>query len=104
MNYSHIRLSWSRPSERNDFIASYLVILRNPSGNTDKNFTVSAPSTSLVLEALTGNTMYSVNVIAVTVFNGELLNSNVTSTTVTTQTGSKLILFISVIFLSYFMT
>ena len=89
LNYNHIELSWSRPRERNDFIASYLVTLNNPSTNTATNYTVSAPSTSLVVEALTGNTMYSFNVVAVTVFSREVLNSNVTSTTATTETGSK---------------
>ena len=93
MNYSHVKLSWSRPNERNNFIASYLVILRDPSANTASNFTVSAPRTSIVVEALTGNTMYTFDVVAVTVFNGKLLNSNVTSTSVTTQTGSKLCTF-----------
>ena len=90
LDHSHIRLSWSKPNARNDYVASYLVTLRNPSVNTDTNFTVPAPNTSLVVEALTGNTMYRFSVIAVTVFNGEQLNSNATSTTVTTHTGSKL--------------
>ena len=89
MNYTHVKLSWNKPNERNNFIASYLVILRNPPANTANNFTVPTPRTSLIIEALTGNTLYMFDVIAVTMFNGKLLNSNVTSTSVTTQTGSK---------------
>ena len=90
LNYSHMQLSWNKPRYRSDHIDLYRVILRNPVANTTINFIVDAPNTSLVVQALTGDTMYSFDVVAITMFNGEYLNSNVTSRTITTQTGSKL--------------
>lgn len=89
LNYSHVRLTWNKPNSRNDFITSYFVTLRDPSANTVTNFTVPTPTTSLMVEALTGNTMYTFDVMAVSMFNGKQLNSNITSTSVTTPTGSE---------------
>ena len=89
VNHSHVWLSWNKPHNRSEYITTYLVILRDPSAKTATNFTVPSPDTSLMVGALTGNTMYNFDVIAVTVFNGEQLYSNVTSTQVTTQTGRE---------------
>ena len=89
VNYSHVQLSWNKPRNRSEYITAYLVTLRDPSAKTAMNFTVPSPTTSLMVEGLTGNTMYRFNVIAVSMFNGEQLYSNVTSTQVTTPSGSE---------------
>lgn len=64
--------------------------MRKPSTNTVANYTITVPNTSVVIEALTGNTMYRFDVIAISMFNGIRLNSNVTSTSFATPTGSEL--------------
>ena len=90
LNYSHMQLSWNKPSKRNNYVYLYWVTLRNHVADATRNFTsLLAPNTSLVVEALTRNTLYSFDVVAITVFKGEVLNSNVTSITITTQPGSK---------------
>lgn len=89
VNYSHIQLSWSRPHNRSEYISTYLVILRDPSAKTATNITMLSPDTSLMVGALAGNTMYSIDVTAITEFNGEQLYSNITSAQVTTPTGRE---------------
>ena len=63
--------------------------MRDNSTETVTNFIVTAPDTSLMVEALTGNTVYNFDVVAISVFIGEQLISNVTSTKVTTPTGGE---------------
>ena len=89
LNYTHVNLSWSKPNSRNEYITSYFVTMRDNSAKTVTNFTVTAPDTSLMVEALTGNTLYNFDVVVISVFIGEQLISNVTSTHVITPTGGE---------------
>lgn len=94
LNYSHVNLSWNKPSSINDYITSYFVKLQSSLADDVKNFTVHAPNTSLLVEVLIGNTQYTFDVTAITVFNGNRLDSNVTSVSITTPTGSEFSIFV----------
>jgi len=63
--------------------------LKDFSTDTVTNFTVPVPSTSLVVQTLTGNNEYAFNVTAVSMFRDMQLYSNVTSVSVATPTGSE---------------
>lgn len=101
LNHTHVKLTWNKPNDRNEYIHSYFVTLRNlSSNNIVTNFTIPVGTTSLMVKSLMGNTQYTFDVIAVSIFNGKQLNSNTTHTDVITPIGSEFKIFTNVILLT----
>jgi len=80
-----------RPRDRNNYITSYIVRLKQTATNSIREVTVQSPL-RITIGNLTGNTLYAVDVIAISVFNNETLLSNESSIDFTTETGRKCLL------------
>lgn len=87
VNYTHVSLTWRRPGDRNNYVTSYNVTLKQTATNTIREFIVQ--SRSLTIGNLTGNTPYTIDVFSMSVFGNDTLLSNASSANFITPTGRE---------------
>ena len=87
VNYTHVRLNWRRPGNWNNYVMAYNITLKNTATNATREFIVQ--STSITIGDLTGNTPYSVDVLAMSVFGNDTFLSNASSVDFITPTGRE---------------